>query len=124
MPETMLLIPGRTSDQGTSLNKGKLKDEYLEVTTRVEMNLDDMIRLGIQEGDRLRLSNHIGEATVVCTGRKPADLPSGLLFIAYGPSSSQLMESDTAGSGMPLSKHMKVCVEKVAAGTVPSGDSP
>ena len=120
----MLLIPGRTSDQGTSLNRGKLKDEYREVTTRVEMNQDDMTRLGIHEGDRLRLSNHIGETTVVCTGRKPADLPSGLLFIAYGPSSCQLMDSDTAGSGMPLSKHMKVSVEKIAAGMPPSGGTP
>jgi formylmethanofuran dehydrogenase subunit D len=38
-----------------------------------------------------------------------------MLFIAYGPPSSQLMASDTAGTGMPLSKHMQVLVEKVAA---------
>ena len=33
MTETMTLIAGRTSKQGTSLNAGKLKDEYIEVTT-------------------------------------------------------------------------------------------
>ena len=56
MTETMLLIPGRTSKQGTSLNAGKLGAEYIEVTSTVEINSDDMARLGLKEGDALRLS--------------------------------------------------------------------
>ena len=114
MQETMWLIAGRTSEQGTSLNKGKFKDEYLLVTSTVEMNEDDMTRLGFQAGDLIRLSNDIGETTVTCQPRKRTDLPSGLLFMAYGPSSSQLMGSDTAGSGMPISKNFTVQVEKAA----------
>lgn len=114
MPESMLLVPGRSSKQGTSLNKGKLKDEYQEVTSIVEMNGDDMNRLGLTDGDQLRLSNDIGEAIVTCKPTKKADdLPPGMIFIPYGPKSSQLMESDTAGSGMPLSKHLPVEVEKL-----------
>ncbi len=114
MNETMILVPGRSSKQGTSLNKGKLKDEYLEVTSTVEMNQEDMERLGLADGDRVRLSNDIGEAVVTCMGKKATDLPAGMLFMAYGPPSSQLMDSDTAGSGMPLSKHFPVTVEKVS----------
>ena len=41
------------------------------------------------------------------------DLPAGLLFIAYGPLSSALMGSETAGSGMPMSKNIEVEVEAV-----------
>jgi formylmethanofuran dehydrogenase subunit D len=115
LAETMILVPGRTSKQGTSLNKGKLKKEYLDVTSTLEINQDDMTRLSLQDGDEVRLSNQVGETIVRCKGRKPEDLPSGMLFIAYGPSSSQLMESDTAGSGMPLSKNIEVKIEKVAA---------
>jgi len=114
MTEIMLLIPGRTSKQGTSLNKGKLKEEYLDVTSTVEMNEDDMSRLGLAAGDQIKLSNQVGETVVRCAPRKATDLPRGMLFMAYGPCSSQLMESDTAGSGMPLSKHLQVQVEKVA----------
>ena len=115
MTEIMILVPGRTSKQGTSLNKGKLKEEYLEVTSTLEMNEEDMARLELKNGDQVRLSNETGTTVVRCKGRKPEDLPKGMLFIAYGPPSSQLMASDTAGSGMPLSKHMQVKVEKVAA---------
>ena len=32
MAETMILVPGRSQSQGTSLNEGKLKDEYKKVT--------------------------------------------------------------------------------------------
>ena len=113
MAETMILVPGRSNKQGTSLNQGKLKETYLSVTSTLEINSDDMLRLGLEEGDSVRLSNEIGETIVSCKGRKPEDLPSGMLFIPYGPPSSQLMDGDTAGTGMPLSKHMEVLVEKV-----------
>ena len=109
----MILIPGRSSKQGTSLNQGKLKDEYIDVTSTLEMNQDDMAKLNLEDGDTVRLKNEIGETTVKCIGKKPEDLPAGMLFIPYGPPSSQLMNSDTAGSGMPMSKHMEVEIEKV-----------
>ncbi len=107
----MILIAGRSSKQGTSLNAGKLEQEYLQVTSTLEMNVDDMQRLGLTEGDRVRLRSKAGETIVHCKGRKATDLPSGVLFMAYGPPSSQLMESDTAGSGMPISKNFEVEVE-------------
>jgi formylmethanofuran dehydrogenase subunit D len=113
MPETMVLIAGRSSKQGTSLNVGKFSDEYQEVTTTLEMNVDDMARLGLNDGDGVRLRTAIGEALVRCQGRKAEDLPSGLLFMAYGPASSQLMDSETQNTGMPISKNLTVEVEPV-----------
>ena len=116
MAETMILIAGRTSKQGTALNAGKLKPAYREVTETGEMNLDDMARLGLAEGDRVRLRTAVGETIVRCKGRKAKDLPPGLIFMAYGPPSSRLMASDTAGSGMPISKNLEVEVEPIRDG--------
>jgi formylmethanofuran dehydrogenase subunit D len=110
----MMLIGGRSSRQGTSLCAGKLAGEYVEVSSTVEMNADDMARLGLKDNDPVRLRSASGEVTVRCKGRAAKDLPSGLLFIAYGPLASRLMESDTAGSGMPISKNIQVEVEPVA----------
>jgi formylmethanofuran dehydrogenase subunit D len=107
----MRLMPVRTSKQGTALNAGKLKSEYREETTTVQINADDMSRLGLKEGDSVRLRSEGGEVVVTCKGRDAADVPSGLLFIAYGPASSELMEGDTAGSGMPISKDIEVEIE-------------
>ncbi len=111
MAETMTLIAGRSSKQGASLNVSKLEGEYAEITTTVEMNVDDMARLGLKEGDSVRLCSATGETIVRCKGRKAEDLPAGVLFLAYGPASSQLMSSDTAGTGMPISKNLDVEVE-------------
>lgn len=109
-----MLIGGRSSKQGTSLCAGKLGPEYAEVTTTLEMNTEDMARLGLQANSRVRLRSPEGEAVVRCKPRETKDLPPGLLFIAYGPASSQLMGGDTAGTGMPLSKNLEVEVEPLA----------
>lgn len=114
MAETMTLIGGRSSRQGTSLCASKLGDEYVEVSSTVEMNADDMARLGLADNDRVRLRSATGETIVRCKVRPAKDLPSGLLFIAYGPQSSRLMASDTAGTGMPISKQIEVEVERVS----------
>ena len=109
----MILIPGRSQKQGTSLNEGKLKDEYKKVTTTAELNESDMRRLKLKEGDKIRLKSDVGQTVVSVKSKKNEELPEGMIFIPYGPPSSELMASDTAGTGMPLSKHMEVSVTKV-----------
>lgn len=112
MAESMTLIPVRTSRQGTSLNAGKLKDDYQNETSTIEIHRDDMAKLGLQKGDKVRLRSENGiEAIVKCKDRKGNDATPGLLFMAYGPTSSLFMDGDTAGSGMPLSKHLPVEIE-------------
>jgi formylmethanofuran dehydrogenase subunit D len=115
MAEKMMLIGGRSKEQGTSLCSGKLGPDYLEVSTTVEMNVEDMARLGLQPNSRVRLRSEVGETVVRCKSRETKDLPRGLLFIAYGPASSALMGGDTAGTGMPISKNLDVEVEPVGA---------
>lgn len=117
----MTLIGGRSSKQGTSLCAGKLGAEYLQIASTVEMNVEDMARLGLSNESRVRLRTPAGEAVLRCKGRETKDLPPGLLFMAYGPLSSQLMAGDTAASGMPISKNLEVEVEPVVEGTAPSG---
>lgn len=66
MAEPFILIPGRTSRQGTSLNEGKYTDEYKDEIGTLQISADDMQRLGIADGDRVRLWNDIGDVTVPC----------------------------------------------------------
>ena len=117
----MTLIGGRSSKQGTSLCAGKFGAEYMELTTTVEMNVEDMARLGLTNNSRVRLRNSVGSTVVRCKSRESKDLPPGILFLAYGPASSELMASDTGASGMPLSKNVEVEVEPVEEDVPPSG---
>jgi formylmethanofuran dehydrogenase subunit D len=111
MTEKMTLIAGRSSKQGVSLNVGKLGAEYREASTTLEMNANDMARLGLKDGDSVRLRTATGETVLHCKRCIAEELPAGILFLAYGPASSQLMSGDTAGTGMPISKNFDVEVE-------------
>lgn len=106
----LILIAGRSLKQGTGMNLGKESVEYRQAVATLELNRQDMARLGLQEGQAVRLKTEYGEATAQGQG---ADLPEGLAFIAYGPVSSQLMGEETHASGMPNSKGFEVEVTRV-----------
>src|SRR5262249_26775790 len=112
-PAPFILIPGRTSRQGTTLNEGKFSAAYVEETGTVLMSPTDMTRLALKAGDRVRLRSEQGEAVVTCQPAKAGELPPGLLFLPYGDASSRLMGGRTHGTGMPNSKGIDVSVEKI-----------
>ena len=111
--ETFILIPGRTSRQGTTLNEGKFTDNYVQETSTLLMNADDMGRLALKNGDRVRLRSEQGQIELPCQAVKAGELPPGLLFLPYGDMSSRLMGGDTHGTGMPNSKSFDVELERI-----------
>ena len=113
MAETFVLIPGRTSKQGVGINEGKFGETYQSETNRLLVAPEDMERLGLETGNRVRLTSQDGQVEVAISAAKAGELPSGLLFIAYGDISSRLMGGDTHGSGMPTSKGLDVQLELV-----------
>jgi len=115
MPETFILIPGRTSDQGCGISEGKFQEKYQKEINTLQVPPGDMQRLGLVEKDRVRLTGETGQVVEVeITAAKKDELPEGMLFIAYGDISSRLMEGDTHGSGMPTSKGMEVVMEVIS----------
>lgn len=108
MAETFVLIPGRTSKQGCAISEGKFQDAYQSEISRLQMSPSDMQRLGLKEGDWVELRSETGKVRVQASAAAADELPPGVLFIAYGDLSSQLMGGDTHGSGMPTSKGLDV----------------
>jgi formylmethanofuran dehydrogenase subunit D len=112
MPESFILIPGRTSRQGTTLNEGKFTSGYVEETGTLLLCPDDMTRLGLKNGDRVRVRSGQGQIELPCQAAKAGEMPPGVLFLPYGDLSSRLMSGDTQGTGMPDSKGFDVELEK------------
>jgi formylmethanofuran dehydrogenase subunit D len=111
MAETFILIPGRTSKQGAGISEGKYGPGYQREITTLQVPPQDMKRLSLVEGNRVRLTSEWGQVDVAIVASKGDELPPGLLFIAYGDLSSKLMGGDTHGSGMPTSKGIDVTME-------------
>ena len=113
MSETFILIPGRTSRQGVGISQGKFGESYQQETHALQVSPQDMERLGLSPGDRVRLTSDHGQIEADIIASKGDELPPELLFIAYGDLSSRLMGGDTHGSGMPTSKGIDVTMEAV-----------
>ena len=112
MSDTFILVPGRTSKQGTGINEGKFKENYQEQIHTLQMCPEDMQRLGLETPARVRVTVSGGKLRSTQWRQAPMSF-LGLLFMAYGDPSSRLMGGDTHGSGMPTNKGLDVTVEPI-----------
>jgi formylmethanofuran dehydrogenase subunit D len=108
MNEVFTLITGRTAEQGHGLHEGKHSEVYRRAVSLVEMNQEDMTRLGITEGRMVRVRTQAGEVQVPA---RAGALPSRLIFIPMGPVANVLVGGDTDASGMPSFKGLAAEVE-------------
>jgi len=106
--ESFTLITGRTREQADGLHKGKDSEAYRIATTLAEMSPEDMNRLAIKDGQIIRLKSaaHFVELPV-----RSGTLPPGMIFVPMGPVANALIGSETAGTGMPSFKGLKVEME-------------
>lgn len=111
MPDTtLILITGRSTEQGTGISVGKGRAEYQEATAILDLSPADMARFGLNAGDSVKLRTQYGEVTVKC---RQAELPQGIGFMAFGPVTSALIGGETHASGMPDTKGFEVELERV-----------
>lgn len=96
---------GRTTKQGQQINIGKDHPDYIAMVTTMTMHPDDMKDVGIAAGAKVRVLSETGEGIFSC---QPGKVPTGMIFIPYGPPTCKLMGSETDGTGMPLSKGWEV----------------
>ncbi len=109
----LILITGRTLQQGRSSMLGKDSPDYLRETARAEMNKEDRDRMGLRESDRIRIRTEAGTGLFTCQEGK---VPRGIVFVPYGPLANQLVGAETEGSGMPSCKGVEVEVEPAEKG--------
>lgn len=110
MAESFTLITGRTVKQATGMHKGKGSEAYRRATSLVEMNADDMVRLGIEEGKSVRLRSATGQVDVPAHS---GTVPAKMIFVPMGPAANTLIGPETEGTGMPSFKGLTVQVEPI-----------
>jgi formylmethanofuran dehydrogenase subunit D len=110
-PRRFIMNAGRTTKQGQQINVGKDSPEYRAIVGTLNMNPDDMKEVGITQGGNVLVRSEHGEVTFKCVEGK---VPSGMIFVPYGPPTCLLMGQYTDGTGMPTSKGWEVEVEPVA----------
>ncbi len=97
------LLTGRTIDQGTGKEYGKLTKEYFESVTICQMDPEDMERLGVKENENIKVTTNFGSVVIKAIPSTKAPHPQ-IAFIPYGPWANLVMDPQTHGSGMPSLK--------------------
>lgn len=106
----MILITGRTIEQGKGLESGKTSQEYFEEVAVAFLNESDMKELELEENASVKISTNYGSIVVKC---KEGRLDRGILFMPLGPWTGALIGSDTEGTGMPKTRCIEVEVSKI-----------
>jgi formylmethanofuran dehydrogenase subunit D len=104
------LLTGRTIDQGTSKEYGKLSNKYKESVAICEVDPDDMKELAIKEDSNVRISTEHGSVIVRAKDSKRGPHPK-IVYMPYGFWANLLINSSTDGTGMPTFKGITAQVE-------------
>lgn len=106
----VILITGRTISQGEALERGKLHDAYTDAVAICELDPEDMERLGITEGDTVKVSTETGDVALKAV--KSTQAPHvGIAFIPLGPWANAITGPGSDSTGMPPFKGLKVKIE-------------
>ena len=113
------LLTGRTIDQGTTKEHGKLTEVYQENVAICEMDPNDLKKLDIKENTNIRISTKYGTTVVKAKESKRAPHPE-IAYMPYGLWANILIDSQTHGTGMPSFKGIKAEIQSAQNENVPT----
>jgi len=105
------VISGRSLSQARGRELGKFSEEYFRSVAICELDPEDMSKLGVLEGENVRVKTQFGEVTLRATISKQAPHKQ-VVFIPYGAWASMLFGTSTHASGMPTLKGVKATLER------------
>jgi formylmethanofuran dehydrogenase subunit D len=115
--ENLILLTGRTINQGVALEGGKTTRENVRAAAICAFDKDDFKKLDCLAGTPVKVRTDFGEVVVYSTVSEEGPHP-GIIFIPMGPWSNQVVNPSTQGTGTPTYKGMKAKVEVLKNGKV------
>jgi formylmethanofuran dehydrogenase subunit D len=107
---TVILITGRTIDQGVGKEMGKGSKEYFDSSALCFIDEADMKKLGIKSKSNVKVTSKYG-SVIVKAAKNPYGSDPGLIFIPCGLWANAICGDETFGMGMPLFKGFQVEIE-------------
>jgi formylmethanofuran dehydrogenase subunit D len=92
------------------MEAGKEKERYTAACGIIELNLDDLKRLGIMKNTNVRVSNEFGKVIVKAVEARER-LNPGEAYMPMGPWANCVVSLVTHGTGMPMLKGVPITIE-------------
>ncbi len=115
--ENLILLTGRTINQGVALEGGKTTKENVRAAGICAIDKDDFKKLDSIVGTPVKITTDFGEVVVYSTISEEGPHP-GIIFIPMGPWANQLVNPDSQSCGTPTYKGMKAKLEIIQTGKV------
>jgi len=106
----VILLTGRTIEQGVGKERGKSSKEYFEAVSMCYMDAGDMKKLGVKDNAKILVSTEYG-SVVVRAIKYPRAATPGIIYIPYGPWANVICSDKTSSIGMPSFKGIPAEVE-------------
>ncbi|TXT57213.1 MAG: Protein FwdD [Promethearchaeota archaeon] len=113
----LILLTGRTINQGVALEGGKTTRENVRAAAICTFDKEDFKKLDCLVGTPVKVTTDYGEVTVYSTITEEGPHP-GIIFIPMGPWANMVVNPDTQSTGTPTYRGMKAQVEVVKDGKV------
>jgi formylmethanofuran dehydrogenase subunit D len=107
---TVNLISGRTIQQGVAIESGKEKPSYRTACGIIEMDREDLKKLGAWKNTNVKVTSEYGSVVVKAVEATQGPHP-GVAFIPMGPWANSVVSDNTYSTGMPTFKGTPVKVE-------------
>lgn len=86
--------------------------DYEKLSTSIIMSKNDMSKMGLKSGDRVKVTNNNGSVVVEVMESK-RDEPGGVAFMVNSPWSNVLVSGETGGRGIPEFKYITAKISLV-----------
>ena len=106
----LILLTGRTIEQGVGKESGKGTKLYFDSTTMCYMDEKDMNQLGLRNNDHVLATTKEG-SVVLRAVKHPRGAMPGMIYIPYGPWANAICSNETTSIGMPSFKGTPVEVK-------------
>jgi formylmethanofuran dehydrogenase subunit D len=106
----VILLTGRTIEQGVGKEYGKASRQYHEACSMCYMDADDMKKMGIKNNTNVVVTTTTG-SVVLKAVKYPRGPTPGLIYIPYGPWANAICSDATTSIGMPSFKGTPAEVE-------------
>ncbi|TFF89208.1 MAG: molybdopterin dinucleotide-binding protein [Promethearchaeota archaeon] len=113
----LILITGRTINQGVALEGGKTTKENVRAAGICVFDKNDFAKLNCLAGTPVKVTTDYGEVMVYSTISDEGPHPS-IIFIPMGPWANQLVNPGSQSTGTPTYKGIEAKVETVKNGKV------
>ena len=107
---TLNLISGRTIQQGVAIEGGKEKPLYRTAAGIIEMDNEDLKKLGAWKNTNVKVTSDHGSVIVKAIEATQGPHP-GVAFIPMGPWANSIVDPNTYSTGMPTFKGTPVKIE-------------